>query len=73
MFGFLKRRGTDPEASIKKVLGDLELPSFPGVVLKTLDAIRDPEASVASVSAVLPSLAKAFLACLTGRSSGSQI
>lgn len=53
MFGFLKRRGTDPEASIRKVLGGLELPSFPAVVLKTLDAIRDPDASVASVSAVL--------------------
>jgi len=35
------------------VLGDLELPSFPEVVLKTLDAIRDPDASVASVAAVL--------------------
>jgi HD-like signal output (HDOD) protein len=53
MFGFLKRRGVDPQASLKGALGGLELPTFPAIVMKTLEAIRDPDASVSSVAAVL--------------------
>jgi HD-like signal output (HDOD) protein len=55
MFGFLKRRGTDPQAELRKSLGGLELPVFPAIVMQTLKAIRDPEASVASVARVLGS------------------
>ena len=53
MFSFLKRRGTDPQAALKGALGSLALPSFSGIVMRTLQAIRDPDASVSSVAAVL--------------------
>ncbi|MEM7202388.1 MAG: HDOD domain-containing protein [Planctomycetota bacterium] len=39
----------DSAKALKKVLGDYELPSFPGVVLQVLERIRAEEASVASV------------------------
>ena len=52
MFGFLKR-SVDPNEALRKSLGGLELPTFPGVVLRTLEAIRQSDASVRSVASVL--------------------
>ena len=53
MFGFLKRKNTDPRAELRTVLGDFELPTFSGVVMQTLEKMRDPEASPADVGAIL--------------------
>jgi len=55
MLGFLKRRRVDPRAELRKAVGDYELPSFPGVVLETLKAIRHPEASAPAVAGVISS------------------
>jgi len=53
VFGFLKRKGFDSKAALTQSLGGAELPSFPGIVLRTLQAIRHPDASVRSVASVL--------------------
>jgi len=51
-FRFFKRN-TDPKSLLHKVLGDFQLPSFPDVVLKTLEKIRDPNADAHTVARVL--------------------
>ncbi len=38
---------------LKKVLGDYDLPSFPSTVMKSLQRIRHPESSAASIAEVL--------------------
>ena len=53
MFSFFRIRKTDPKASLKKVLGDYDLPSFPGAIVETLRVIRNPNASASSVAEVL--------------------
>ena len=53
MFEFLQKKGIDPKKLLKKVLGDYELPSFPDVVLKTLEKIRDPNVDAHSIADVL--------------------
>lgn len=55
MFGFLRRRNTDPKARLARVLGECELPSFRSVVLETLSAVREPTATPASVARILES------------------
>ena len=39
----------DPAKALKKLLGDYELPSFPGVVMQVLERLRAEDASAASV------------------------
>jgi HD-like signal output (HDOD) protein len=46
-------RKSDPKAKLRKVLGEYNLPSFPGAVMQVLQAIRDPNSSAASVAEVL--------------------
>lgn len=53
MLGFLARKKKDPQAEMRRVLGDYELPSFPGVVMQTLQRLRDPDASPQQIAAVL--------------------
>ena len=53
MFGFLKRRAVDPEAELRKVLGDYELPAFRGTVLRMLDELRSPDSSASSIARVV--------------------
>ena len=53
MFQFFVAKKTDPKAMLKKVLGDHDLPSFPDVVLKTLEKTRDPNASSAVIAQIL--------------------
>ncbi len=53
MFQFFVSRKTDPKTMLKKVLGDYNLPSFPDVVLKTLEKTRDPNASSDVIAQIL--------------------
>ncbi len=53
MFGFLLRRKTDPKGNLKKVLGEFELPTFPNVVMETLEKIRDPASNADAIAKVL--------------------
>jgi HD-like signal output (HDOD) protein len=53
MFKFLARRKKDPKAELRNLLGDHDLPSFSGVVMQTLERMRDPRSSPASVAAVM--------------------
>ncbi len=53
MFSFFKQKKTDPKKSLKKVLGDYALPSFPRVALETLKKIRNPESSASTVANIL--------------------
>ena len=50
MLGFLARRKKDPQAELRRVLGDHDLPSFPGVVMQTLQRLRDPQASAPDIA-----------------------
>ncbi len=53
MFEFFVAKNTDPKAMLKKVLGDYNLPSFPDVVLKTLEKTRDPNVSSHVIAQIL--------------------
>lgn len=53
MFSFFKRLRSDPKEGLKKALGEFELPTFPNVVMETLEKIRDPNSSAAVVAKVL--------------------
>lgn len=53
MFSFFSRKKTDPKTNLRKVLGDYELPSFPGAITETLQRIRDPESSAHSIADTL--------------------
>jgi HD-like signal output (HDOD) protein len=53
MFQFFVAKKTDPKTMFKKVLGDHDLPSFPDVVLKTLEKTRDPNASSGVIAQIL--------------------
>jgi HD-like signal output (HDOD) protein len=53
MFSFFKSKNTDPKSSLRKVLGDYQLPSFSGVVVETLRIMRTPDASASSVAEIL--------------------
>jgi len=53
MFGFLKRRNADPKASLKAVLGKFQLPTFPAVVMETMDKVRDPKSDANAIAKVL--------------------
>lgn len=50
-----KKHGTDPAEELVSVLGTTDLPTFPAVVLKTLEVLRDPASSAADVAAALAS------------------
>ena len=53
MFSFLKKKKQDPEAELRRVLGEYELPSFPTVVLDALRELRNPDGSSRSVARIL--------------------
>jgi len=53
MLSFLKRLRSDPKKGLRKALGNFTLPTFPSVVMETLEKIRDPESSAAVVAQVL--------------------
>ncbi len=53
MFKFLARKKKDPRAELRKVLGDHDLPVFSGVVMQTLERMRDPRSSPAQIAAVM--------------------
>ena len=53
MFRFFITKKTDPKKMLKKVLGEYALPSFPDVVLKTLEKMRDPNATSVDISQTL--------------------
>lgn len=50
---FGKTTKPKPDDPLRAALGDVELPSFPHVVLNALDTLRDPEASAADVATAL--------------------
>lgn len=53
MFKFFTRRKKDPQAELRKVLGAHELPSFSGVVMQTLERMRDPRATPSMIAEVM--------------------
>jgi HD-like signal output (HDOD) protein len=53
MFSFLKKKKVDPQASLKKILGDYEMPSFSSAVMETMQRIRNPESCAQDVAEVL--------------------
>ena len=53
MFKFLAKKKKDPKAELRNVIGDHDLPSFSGVVMQTLERMRDPRSSPASIAAVM--------------------
>jgi len=53
MLGFLARKKKDPQAELRRVLGDYDLPSFPGVVMQTLQRLRAPDASAQQIAEAL--------------------
>ncbi len=53
MFGFLKKRNTDPREELRRVVGDHELPTFSGVVMQTLERLRDPNSPPSAIAEVL--------------------
>ncbi len=50
VLGFLRRRRVDPEAELRKVLGEYQLPAFRGTVLRILEEIRSAESSARSIA-----------------------
>ncbi len=50
MLGFSKKTGTKRRKKLKGLFGTFKLPSFPTLVLQTLEKIRDPSATPAAVS-----------------------
>jgi HD-like signal output (HDOD) protein len=52
MFSFFKKK-TDPRARLQALFADYKLPSFPAAVVQTLEKIRDPESTAASVAEFL--------------------
>jgi HD-like signal output (HDOD) protein len=53
MLRFLARKNKDPKRELQKILGTYALPSFPAAILRTLEAIREPEATPSSIGAAL--------------------
>ncbi len=50
---FKKQREQAPPDPLRDALGDLELPSFPGVILDALEKIREPDISAGAVADAL--------------------
>jgi HD-like signal output (HDOD) protein len=50
---FRKKERADPEGELLSVLGTSDLPTFPAVVLRTLEVLRQPESSAADVASAL--------------------
>jgi len=53
VFKFFARRKKDPQAELRKVLGAHELPTFSGVVMQTLERMRDPRSTPAMIAEVM--------------------
>lgn len=53
MFGFFKKKSIDPREELRRVVGDHELPTFSGVVLQTLERLRDPDSPPSAIAEVL--------------------
>ena len=49
MLSALKRKLFDPKKALLKVLGDVELPTFPAVVMRALDELRSEDVSLRQV------------------------
>lgn len=63
----------NPQRKLKKILGDYELPSFPGVITETLSRIRDPRSTAASISEALstdPGLSVRVLSTVNSAANG---
>jgi len=53
VLSFLKSKKTDPAKGLKEALGDYTLPSFPAIILETLERLRNPDSSAASDAEVM--------------------
>ncbi|MBN2801899.1 MAG: HDOD domain-containing protein [Deltaproteobacteria bacterium] len=53
MFSFFIKKKSDPVSSLKKILGDYNLPSFSGTTMQILQALRNPDSSSSDVAEVL--------------------
>lgn len=50
MLKFFRRSKKDPKSELRDLLGDFELPSFPGAVMNVLSALRDPDFSMKKIA-----------------------
>ncbi|MCG8554647.1 MAG: HDOD domain-containing protein [Proteobacteria bacterium] len=55
MFEFLRRKRIDPRRELQRVLGSYELPSFPALLNRALDRLRDPDSSLGEVAKLIES------------------
>ncbi len=53
MFRILKRKTGDRKQRLKDVLGEFVLPTFPAVVMKAIEKIRDPSSTATEVAEIL--------------------
>jgi len=53
MLSLFKKKKANPKDEIRAVLGDVELPTFPGTVAKVLERIRDEDVSFVEISDLL--------------------
>ncbi len=53
MFSFFARKKIDPKEKLKQALEGYDLPSFPGAVIETLQRLRNPNSSAASIAEVV--------------------
>lgn len=51
--GFRKKQKVTADDELNEVFGDVELPTFPGVILEALDLIRRPDISASEVATAL--------------------
>ena len=50
MLAFLRNKGTDPKAQLRKVLGEFELPAFPAIAQEVLALMRDDDVPGAKIA-----------------------
>lgn len=53
MLGFLRNKGTDPGAQLRRVLGEFELPAFPVIAQEVLALMRDGDVPAAKIAGCL--------------------
>ena len=50
MLSFLRSKGADPKAQLRRVLGDFELPAFPAIAQEVLALMRDDDVAGATIA-----------------------
>jgi len=53
VFSWFRKKKVNPKSELKRVLGTFKLPSFPAVVTRILEKLRDPNASAADLAKII--------------------